>query len=1208
LFKDQIKILKTQVSEASGAGELVSSLSETASDMLDLLYIKWGFFTQTPGKFLNRPQTYLASPTVHIKPCTHLALDVKRVAANGKAVEHWFGLILANQGFRIRDRERISSKNGEFYRYKSDTMSVRKSIKFCELLLATVASSSAELFKAWIEFEADNSRNIQNYIVYGSWDSFIKASKRVEETPIPSDIEDQFILSVLRRCATVAATGKSASAISVRYDFHQRNNMGGGRLRCSDKFEGRLKLDKVKNSTRILVIGLENMNVIRAFTNLMALKLTCHFTLVDAKTETLSHAKLALPDPMFRFINDLVEAHDFGVERFDVIFSLISGRVTTLFVAAIAALRASPSSLLLVTSDVLKKFQAMQFSPSSSATLFWNVHRRSQAHNRDDSEDIVVATNRRGARRNVVIDDEAVESSGSGSGEDDSNDSDESSNQTPARLGDSIGFNYTEKIKNILSFSVVCNEFHLKTIIMDDLNNKLWTARTSCQPFMALLELRKTIVIPIYGFEITIPMAFSFRVSKSGSENLRSLTELSNHELSEVVAKFVFVAAIVYDFVIKHLPHQFRQLDTTKNQYSNFKSAEVFKYLKQTHRKFQLTQPAMEVPKQTNFHFNRKIGEANGGGEDDELENEGAESGNRHLPVRRKVKTATDEFAGLDFYASDNNEDHSEKDNSNFMPQSSTQQHGSTKPSMRMPELEKEGAESSSRQMSAKRKANTPTDECAAQAFYSSHNNDDLHNVPQSSTQKRGSEPSTSRPAASQSGDANLVELLGLFEPISIVDEQNSNAVVLSFKSKAIEPSSDLMKWLVDASNNNKDDFIQLFVKSNKPKIKLFFFRKNDKTYYSHTKPDGYCGFRINYQIHQMIEQSDFTIVSDKSIKSNDHAFLKFLKKRLPAPVFNDIKCCADKGENLPKDLWYGDKYDKYFSTGLNQTLFYSDTCGGNKTDTSDALLRDEYKYLFIDSSKYNDIVQELSARPISIVCNARTHYYFLKPLLNPAKQFKRLVNSAILELLRRRELVLSSLARQANIPPLNCDMSKRQRCENDAQWMAAASEVSQENRNDCSSGGGGISSSGEDDAQSMAAASEVIQENRNDCSSGGGGISSSGENDAQSMAAASEVIQENRNDLYIPPLNCDMSKRQRCENDAQSMTAASEVSQENRNDCSSGGGGISSSGENDAQSMAAASEVIQENRNDCSSGGGGISSSGENDAKSMAAASEVSK
>jgi hypothetical protein len=638
LLIDQIKSLRRQIRGVSVARESVLSIEETASDIIDHLYVKWGYFSQAPEKFLARPQTYLASPGIHIKPCINLRAGAKDVLAYGKAVEHWYGFILTATGFRIQNRDRISSKNGEFYRFKASEMSVAKSMEFCEALLNTIASSSAETLAAWIDFERKHSRYIHNFIIYNSWDNIIKEAKRVSPPiGIPTDVKEQFVSSVSRRCIISASARKSGSSDILKYDFDRGEYMGGGQLISTNQFEGRLKFDTAasikSNKIRILVVGLDNPNVVKAFTSLMTLrvnrdKLYPAFTFIDAKKKIVSAARSVLladrivsPESHFTFLNGLLEAYNFSEEKFDVVFSLISGRVTTLFVAAIEALRAGPSSSLLVTREFLNKCRGMNISISPLAPLlFWNVHRPIQVYNRDDSENMVIATKQHFDRKsNKVFDSEASESSDCGNSDDDSSESDTSSNEASALLGDSIGSNYTESVKNIYSFSIERNQPRLQAIVMEDLNSKLWVARTGCRPFMQLLELRDTISIPIYGLQIIIPIAYSFKVSKSGSATRRSITELSNYELNEILAKFVCIAAVVYDFIVQHLPQQF-QFYKTKSQYLNVKTTEVFRHFKESCRKFQIAQPATEVQKQTSFYFNRQVEDTSGCGEEEILE------------------------------------------------------------------------------------------------------------------------------------------------------------------------------------------------------------------------------------------------------------------------------------------------------------------------------------------------------------------------------------------------------------------------------------------------------------------------------------------------------------------------------------------------------------------------------------------------------------
>ena len=581
------------------------------------MYNKWGYFTEKYDKFQTRPQTYLATPGIHFSRVDHMTQEqlvtLSRTQSLGKSLESWVGLILSYYGFNIRDRSNITSKKGEFYLWKSEKMSVIDSMEFCQSLLTKIAACSYEIFAEWSLFLKDNRACIKNYIKYNSWDSIVKQTRRVDDVPIPSGIIDKYITSVV--AARTAQVPVVQAKFPPVFDYSIVPSTDIGLLLNNEKFEKSLKLQKLDREQRILVVGVDDLSVIRRFVRLMqkelgANKLCGVFTLLDCNKSVISDARQAFSRKQkIIFVNDVLETHDFEKQKFDVLFSLVSGKATTIFVAALQALQASPFSVLLATDNVQQKCRAMECS-SLKPSLFWIVGRRSQATDYDDSEEIIFAKNSCRPIKLIksAVSDEAAElssSDDSDGGSDSSSSGSSGSSGSNVDIGDKIGGNYTEQVKYIYSFSVSRNEEQLRLIVQDDLYNKIWAAKSGCLPFGHLIERRDYITIPIYAFRLTIPLAYSF---DKGDQRRRYLTQLDNTELNEIISKFVFISIAVYDFVVNHMPPDF-QINITRKEFSNKKSAEIFKFLKDQGTNVISSNPAMKFPSRIKFHFYHKEGD-----------------------------------------------------------------------------------------------------------------------------------------------------------------------------------------------------------------------------------------------------------------------------------------------------------------------------------------------------------------------------------------------------------------------------------------------------------------------------------------------------------------------------------------------------------------------------------------------------------------------
>jgi hypothetical protein len=228
---------------------------------------------------------------------------------------------------------------------------------------------------------------------------------------------------------------------------------------------------------------------------------------------------------------------------------------------------------------------------------------------------------------------------------------------------------------------------------------------------------------------------------------------------------------------------------------------------------------------------------------------------------------------------------------------------------------------------------------------------------------------------------------------------------------------------------------MNLFVASEQPAVKLNFFRKSDSAFHGYTQPDGYCGYRINYQIHQMFQKKDFSIVSDRDVNRNNKEFLSFLESNLPELQYKSVEFYAAREATLPRKLWYTGALNDRFPIGLNRTLQY--TALESTQNCISQLIAKRYVYLD-DTNSYKGIKQALESRRLSTACY-EVHYYFLEPLEDQTKIFTQLVKKAVSEFFKRRSLFLASpVAKALSIRSSNSsdsnDNLKQQRRDKDSQ------------------------------------------------------------------------------------------------------------------------------------------------------------------------------
>ncbi len=598
------EIAKARVAQVEDQNDALSGfitrLDAATQKAMKATYFKWGYSTESPSKFQERPQTYLPAPGVKQNVVVNLPSELKHVLHDrkisvntGKSFENWCGFILAYHDFvlkqSIKKQTVKSTKGGEFYKSSNANLNIAGSTAFFDRVLLAVSTASKTLIQDWLACETQNYISIQNYILFKSWDSIAKEKDREVLISIPSGYIKKFITDILAAAPAPAPAlqlNSNEDISSISYYITPGLQV---ELQHSAEFEQELRFDQT-NSPKILILGLENINIIEEFISLTIEQLpACQqpiFTIVDMKPRSIKAAQCRFSrlfdDIDMHFITAIFEEIQFDT-TFDCFFSLISGRITSLMLLKMLAIRKNSKTIFLLTQEASSQFCSSPMNCKlNGGNLFWSVHEPEKAFDSNDSCLLQVhnqSRRKRKALKPASIEDEAVES------DRDSGASDESSEETAAGKDEYIneftGNNRTTYIKQVLFFRVSTNLVTLSTIKFSSaIIDHYWRASADCIPFRSFLNFEDHIIVRLFSFELKIPLRYSFEIFVS--RNSRARRNIHNLKLDDEKIKlmqmFIGVSAIIYDFVRQRLPCQVEMKE--KTIYCDDKMDEIKVYLK----------------------------------------------------------------------------------------------------------------------------------------------------------------------------------------------------------------------------------------------------------------------------------------------------------------------------------------------------------------------------------------------------------------------------------------------------------------------------------------------------------------------------------------------------------------------------------------------------------------------------------------------------
>lgn len=200
------------------------------------------------------------------------------------------------------------------------------------------------------------------------------------------------------------------------------------------------------------------------------------------------------------------------------------------------------------------------------------------------------------------------------------------------------------------------------------------------------------------------------------------------------------------------------------------------------------------------------------------------------------------------------------------------------------------------------------------------------------------------------------------------------------------------MRNFIRESNMDVDKFLVEFVYPESSCFRVNIFRNDDDKYYFHTKPDGWCCYKIVYQVNQMFISDSFEITKDNDLKPSDPRFIAFLGPDISAERLSQ----ANNNLGLPKNLW-GDSPD------LNdQTCLYSPIPGTKiegrffiNLEFSSSHMRSK-----VGHRSHAIVLRKLSECKVNVAFNG-SHYYFLSPIAEQVELFQKCVQRAATQFLQ---------------------------------------------------------------------------------------------------------------------------------------------------------------------------------------------------------------